>query len=131
MAQGSTAVRPHSRQIAYLPPKTITFATTGGPNFSVGKIPRGSRIFGCLMQNTAFTAAGTRVLSVGTNGTAYNNIATTITEETASQVNHVIGAALTFTQDTEVFMRLVSTGTAATTGRATAILAFIPPEELT
>lgn len=131
MAQGSTAVRPHSRQIAYLPPKTVTYATAGGPNFSIGKIPRGSRIPFCITQNTAFSAAGTRVLTVGTNGTAYNNIASTITEETASQTQHLIGAALTFTQDTEVFVRLVSTGTAAITGRVTVMLAFIPPEELT
>lgn len=130
MAQGSTARRPVGNQIAYLGPKTVAYNTAGGPNFSMGKIPRGSRIFSLVHNNTAFSAAGTRVITVGTNGTAYNNVASTITEETASQVQHLLGVPLTFTQDTEVFVRLVSTGTAATTGRVTAILAFIPPEEL-
>lgn len=134
MGQGSTARKPTGNQIAYLDPKTITFSTTGGPNFSMGKIPRGSRVWALRsVVETAFNAAGTRVLTVGTNGTAYNNIAnsTDITEETASQANIMRGCSLTFTQDTEVFARLVSTGTAATTGRATLILAYVPPKELT
>lgn len=130
MGQGSTARRPTGRQIAFLEPKTVLFSTAGGPNFSMGKIPRGSRIFSAIHQNTGFNAAGTRVITVGTNGTAYNNIISTVTEETASQVQHLIGTPLTFTQDTEVFLRLVSTGTAATTGRVTVMLAFIPPNAL-
>lgn len=131
MAQGSTARRPHSNQIAYLDPKTIAYTAANG-NYSLGKLPRGSRIFGLLSSCTGFSASGTRALTVGTNSTTYNNIAngTDITEETAQNSMIVRGAALTFTQDTEVFARFTSSGTAATTGRATLILAYVPPAYL-
>ncbi len=131
MALGSDARRPHSNQIAYLEPKTIAYNTAGGPNFSLGKIPRGSIIaFVAHRVITGFSSAGTRVLTVGTNGTAYNNLLATVTEETASNGVTALALGTEFTQDTEVFVRLVSTGTAATTGRASVLVAFIPPREL-
>jgi hypothetical protein len=129
MAQGSTALRPLGRQVAFLPAKSITFANTGATK--IGTIPRGSRIWDCITAvTTGWSTAGTRVLSVGANSSAYNDIATTITEETASITSHRIGCTLAFTQDTDIYIKLVSTGTAATKGAFTAVVAYLPPNEL-
>jgi hypothetical protein len=96
----------------------------------MGVLPIGAQILYCLGAiKTAFSAAGTRVLTVGTNGTTANNILTTITEETATAVMPLIGAKLSFTSNTEVFAKLTTTGTAAAAGLAELVVAFVPPRE--
>lgn len=134
MAQGSTALRPHGMQLAFLPFKDITFATAGlTTGVSMGKVPKGSRFaFAETHVTTGFSAAGTRAMTVGTNSTTYNNIVTTVTEETASGAFHSICTSIaTLTVDTEVFIKMTTTGTAAAAGAVTVVVAFFPPRELT
>lgn len=123
------ALRYHTNQVHYLR-KQVAFnsvATHSVTRHSMGKVPSGAQIVYCLGTiKTGFSAAGTRALTVGSNGTTANNILTTITEETATAVMPLIGAKLTFSADTEVFVKLTTTGTAAAAGLAEIVLAFAP-----
>jgi hypothetical protein len=125
----SPALNYHTRQVHFLR-KQVAYNSTPDASitrFSMGKIPSGAQIVYCLGTiKTGFSAAGTRALTVGSNGTTANNILTTITEETATAVMPLIGAKLTFSSDTEVFVKLTTTGTAAAAGLAEIVLAFAP-----
>jgi hypothetical protein len=130
MGLGSTARRPVGYQIAHLNPLTITFGSANG-NHLMGTVPRGSRILGTYLYHDGFTAVGVSALTVGTNGpSTYNNIAPTITEETAQETFIAGGGALTLTQDTEVYARWTHTGTALTAGTANLVLAYVCPAEI-
>lgn len=96
--------------------------------FYMGTLPSGSQILYTMgTVKTAFSAAGTRVLSAGTNGTTANNCLATITEETATAVMPLIGAKLTISSATDVFAKLTTTGTAAAAGYAEVVMAYVPP----
>lgn len=132
MAVGSTALKPSGRQIAYQRLR-INFNTTPTDTISRhkgGVIPARSQIIGLMATvKTAFSAAGTRVLTAGTNGTTANNLLTTITEETATAVMPLIGAKLTLSADTTWYGKLTSVGTAAAAGVAELVLMYVPPQE--
>ena len=134
MAAGSTARKPTGNQVAYLR-KLVNYNTTATDTITrhkVGTIPAQSQIVYCMSTiKTAFSAAGTRVFTVGSNGTTANNILTTITEETATAVMALLGAKLTFTVDTDIFVKLTTAGTAAAAGISETVIAFVPPEETT
>jgi len=134
MGTGSTARKPTGNQVAYLR-KAVNFNSVADATisrFKMGVIPANSQIVYCMgTVKTAFSAAGTRVLTVGSNGTTANNILLTITEETATAVMPLIGAKLSFTVDTTVYAKLTTAGTAAAAGAAEIVLAFVPPEETT
>jgi hypothetical protein len=119
----------HTKQTHFLR-RQVAFnsvATHSVSRHSMGVIPAGSQIVYCLgTVKTGFSAAGTRVLTVGSNGTTANNILTTITEETATAVMPLIGAKLTFSSDTEVFVKLTTAGTAAAAGLAEIVLGYAP-----
>lgn len=129
MGQGDTARSPEGMQIAYLF-KTVNFNSSfdATRRLSMGKVPLGSKIVFCAVGIvTGFSAAGTRVLTVGSNGTTANNIfADTLTEETASGTIVSRGMQLTFAAATEVFAKLTTAGTVAAAGRADVVVAFIP-----
>lgn len=96
----------------------------------MGVIPASSQIVHLMATiKTAFSAAGTRVLTAGSNGTTANNMLTTITEETATTVYPTLGTRLTFSADTTVFAKLTTVGTAAAAGIAELVLAYVPPQE--
>ena len=136
MALGSTARRPVGQQLAYLR-KQIAFNTTGiGTGVSIGKIPAGAKIHSAVAGiEEGFNSAGTNRLVLGTNSTSFNNIANSTAWASASITNVLgkvsyQGAALEFTQDTEVFVKYTAaTGTAATSGQATIILAYTVDNE--
>jgi len=111
--------------------KQIVYSDTADSTisrFKMGTLKTGSQIVYCMGTiKTAFSATGTRVLTVGSNGTTANNILSTITEETATAVMPLIGAKLTYSSDTDVFAKLTTAGTAATAGIAEIILGFVPP----
>ena len=111
--------------------KQIVYSDTADSTisrFKMGTLKAGSQIVYCMGTiKTAFSATGTRVLTVGSNGTTANNILLTITEETATAVMPLIGAKLTYSSDTDVFAKLTTAGTAATAGIAEIILGFVPP----
>ena len=120
----------HTQQIHYFR-RQVTYADT--PTHSItrywmGKLKTGSQIVFCLATiKTGFSATGTRVLTVGSNGTTANDILTAITEETATAVMPLIGAKLSYTSDKDVFAKLTTTGTAAAAGVAEIVLGFVPP----
>lgn len=129
MAVGSTARKPFGMQLAYLV-KRIDYNDTADASVdrhTIGKIPAGSKIVFCNIGIvTGFSAAGTRVLTVGSNGTTANNIfATTLTEETASGATDPRGMQLTFASDTTIYAKLTTAGTAAAAGRADIVVAYV------
>lgn len=135
MALGSTARKPVGNQIAYLR-RTLTAGATLVPDatisrYKLGILPAGSQIvIGNADIKTAFSAAGTRVLTVGSNGTTANNMLTTITEETATSASFLTAARrLTFSADTTVWAKLTTAGTAAAAGVAEIVIGYVPPEE--
>lgn len=134
MALGSVARKPVGNQVAYIR-RTLTAGalvpTDTISRYKLGVIPAGSWIiYGRADVKTGFSAAGTRVLTVGSNGTTANNMLTTITEETATSALFLTAThRLTFSADTTVYAKLTTAGTAAAAGVADVCIAFIPPEE--
>lgn len=134
MALGSTARKPVGNQIAYLR-RTLTAGalvpTDTITRYKLGTIPAGSWIvYGRADVKTAFSAAGTRVLTVGSNGTTANNMLTTITEETVTSALFLTAThRLTFAADTIVYAKLTTAGTVAAAGVADIMIGYIPPEE--
>lgn len=102
--------------------------STNGIQFAT--LPEGAVILNAFAKViTAFNAATTNVLTVGTNlGVADNLLnAAAITEATPGDyVNNTPGVAIP-TADTPVYVKYTQTGTAATTGRALINVNFIVP----
>lgn len=113
--------------------KDITFATTGigtADTVKVGRVPAGSMLMPTQVRiTTAFNAATTNVLTVGQNASANTDIvAAGELNEGATGVTIVAtGCALTFASDTDIYVRYTQTGTAATTGAASIIIPYFPP----
>ena len=104
----------------------------------VGKqwLPAGAIITGTdVYVATAFNAATTNVVTVGTNATSYNNIvASADVDETTIALTKGIkptGTALgPLAADTQVFAMYTQTGTAATAGTAYVVISYIPDNDL-
>lgn len=131
MAQGSTARKPSGMQVAYQRLR-VNYNSSFDANRRLvgGIIPARSQIVSLTATvKTGFSAAGTRVLTAGTNGTTANNLLTTITEETATAVQSLLGAKLTFSSDTTWYAKLTTAGTAAAAGLAELVLCYVPPQE--
>ena len=133
MASGTagTNAREYPHCLVHYRSKTVNFNDTGiGTGLSMGKIPAGSHVLHANARiSTAFNSAGTNRLVVGTNASSYNNImtSTVAAASTTGGKQSVIGGALSFTQDTDIFVKYsAATGTAATTGVATVTVAYIP-----
>lgn len=112
--------------------KTINYNDAGigsGVAFK-NKIPAGAHILHCNVRiSTGFNAAGADRLVVGTNSSSFNNICTSTTAaaSTTGGKQSVIGGSLSFTQDTNVYVKYsAATGTAATEGVATVTIAYVP-----
>jgi len=91
-------------------------------------LPAGALILSTnVYVTTAFNAVTTNVLTVGTVSSAYNNmVAAGEVDETATGGTSVLtGMDLTFASDTQVFIKYTQTGTAATTGAATVVVAYV------
>jgi hypothetical protein len=137
MAAGSTARKPVGNQVAYLR-KVINYSDTADSTisrFKMGVIPANSQILLCTVGViTAFSSAGTRTMTVGSNGTTATNIfaspGATFVEAT-SNASSLIGGKLTFSTDTTIYAKLLSAGTAASAGKLQAVVTYVPPEETT
>jgi len=110
---------------------TVSYDTAGiGTGVSMGKIPAGSHILSANARiSTGFNSAGTNRLVVGTNSSSYNNImtSTTAAASTTGAKQSLIGGALSFTQDVDIFVKYsAATGTAASAGKATVTVAYVP-----
>jgi hypothetical protein len=111
--------------------KTVNYNDTGiGSGVVFGKIPTGAHILHCNVRiATAFNSAGTNRLVVGTNSSTFNNVCTSTTAaaSTTGGKQSVIGGALSFTVDTDIYVKYsAATGTAATAGIATVTVAYVP-----
>lgn len=118
-----------THQLHYLR-KTVNFNDSG---IATGvkmthPLPKGAMIVHATARiATAFNSAGTNRLVVGTNSSSFNNVmtSTTAAASTTGGKQSVIGAALSFTQDTDVYIKYTAaTGTAATTGVADIVVAY-------
>lgn len=78
---------------------------------------------------TVFNAATTNVLTVGTNSSSYNDIvAAGDVDEGVTGITEVataVGKGLT-SADVDVYVKYAQSGTAATTGKATIVIPYIP-----
>lgn len=110
--------------------RTVAFNTPGiGTSDTVllGVVPAGARIRACTcLLDTAFNAATTNVLTVGTSGGSDADVmsASDITEGTPGVYTVSTGGTVTFSTDTPIYIKYTQTGTAATTGSATFIMDF-------
>jgi hypothetical protein len=117
--------------------KTVNFGDTGistGVAIGPDALPQGAFITGVWVEVvTAFNAATTNTLTVGTVSTAYNNIVSSADltgngsaslSTQVSQVTRGLGRALAAAADVLVYIKYVQTGTAATTGQAVIVIEF-------
>lgn len=113
--------------------KDIAYNTVGigtADTVKVGRIPAGSMLMPAQVRiTTIFNAATTNVLIVGTSaGSDADIVGAAEVNEGATGVTIVAtGCALTFANDTDIYVKYSQTGTAATTGAATVIIPYIPP----
>lgn len=113
--------------------RDITFGTVGiatADTVKVGRIPAGSRLMPAQVYITAaFNAVTTNVLTVGQNATADTDIvaAGELNEGVTGCTIVATGCALTFANDTDIYVRYTQTGTAATAGAATILIPYFPP----
>lgn len=129
MATNTAAILPpprqDPRQVLNTLRKTVNFNDVGiaaGVAFD-NSLPQSSFIGRVLVEIvTAFNAATTNVLTVGTNSTNYDNIvnAGDINETVVgvTEVPRSYGRGLTAAADVTPFAKYTQTGTAATTGQA-------------
>lgn len=117
--------------------KTVNFGDVGistGVAIGPDALPQGAFITGVWVEVvTAFNAVTTNTLTVGTVAAAYNNIVASGdlpgngTASLGTQVTAVgrgQGRSLASAGDTQVFIRYVQTGTAATTGQAVVVIEY-------
>jgi hypothetical protein len=125
----------HTRQVHYMT-KSVTYSDAG---ISVGN---GVKFKASLPKNafaqntsikvkTAFNAATTNVLTVGTNPNTTNDIvaAADVNEASAIGFNVAGPGVLSTTQDLDVYVKFTQTGAAATTGAADIVITYAMMEE--
>ncbi|MFM9928205.1 hypothetical protein VLK31_34920 [Variovorax sp. H27-G14] len=118
----------HTQQVHYLR-FSPAFNTNGiAAGVQIGTLPAGAQIVDATVNvTTAFNAATTNVLAVGTTPTGAQVV--TSAEAVAGTVGFkrgTAGGALSFAADTPLYCNFTQTGTAATTGAATIVIAFVP-----
>jgi hypothetical protein len=132
MSTSGSARNDGTQSVSYIG-KDITFATVNigtADKVKVGRIPAGSFIIAAYVRvTTAFNAATTNVLTVGQNSTANTDIvaAGELNEAVTGVTVVLTGNALTFANDTDIYVRYTQSGTAATTGAATIVITYISP----
>lgn len=129
----SGTARNTGQQVVHFIGRDVTFSTVGigtADTVKVGRIPAGSMLMPAQVRvTTAFNAATTNVLTVGTSsGSDADIVGAGELNEAATGVTIVAtGCALTFASDTDIYVKYTQTGTAATTGAATIVIPYFPP----
>lgn len=132
MSTSGTARNDGSQNVAVMG-KDITFNTVGigtSDTVKVGRVQAGTRLLSTdVFVTAAFNAATTNVLTVGTSSGSNADIvgAAELNEGVTGATKVLTGNALTFTVDTDIYVKYTQTGTAATTGAATVLISFAPP----
>lgn len=117
----------HTQQIHYLR-KRVNFNDSNiAGGVVMGTLPAGAMIVSQDVRcNTAFNAATTNALNVGTaaGGTQLFTDAATAGARQPTKAN------LSFATDTDIFVQYAQTGTAATTGQADIVIGYVPNNDL-
>ena len=128
-----TNARSHPIQHVHYFRRTVAYNTAGiATGVSLGTLPAGAQLLQCLtIPKTAFNGTDPS-LTVGTVGATYNNIKADGGETTTAAVIGTAASFLTFTQDTEVFIRFINASTTVTpssAGSATIVLSYVPDND--
>lgn len=130
MAQVKAARKNYQRDVGYIA-KSVSYNTPGigtTANICVGTLPAGCLHTETFVRvTTAFNAATTNVVTVGTTATsdAFVN-STDVSEASADLYISDRGIGANYTADTPVWVKYTQTGTAATAGAADVVLTYIP-----
>ena len=119
----------HTQQVHYFR-KRVNFNDANiGTGVIFGTFPANAQVTDAICRViTAFNAATTNVLTVGTNASTYNNIlaAADITEGTPGSYRAPVAGLIGMTVDTDLYVMYTQTGTAATTGQADIVVSYVP-----
>jgi hypothetical protein len=121
--------RIHEQNVVHSISKTVNFDDTGIASGVVfGTLPAGALILraGGVIE-TAFNAATTNVLTIGTEGdSGYDNLATssTFTEGTPGAY-YANGTLAPLSAATDIYVSYTQSGTAATTGKAHVVVEYL------
>jgi len=131
--QGTQAREFGTQQVHYIR-ATVNFDTVGiDTGVKIGTLPEGAEILYCMVKvKTVFNAASTNVLTVGQNASSWNDIvaAGDVNEASAEAYLVLTGADLTISADKDVYAKYTQSGTAAETGQAKIILAYVPDNDM-
>lgn len=111
--------------------KDVAFNTLNigtADSVKVGTLPSGSQIVSCIVRvSTAFNAATTNVLTVGTSSGSNADVmsATDVDESAAATTVGTRGCDLAFTSDTAIYAKYTQSGTAATAGAARITILYV------
>lgn len=112
----------HTQQVHYQR-ATVNFNTPGvATGYKIGTLPAGAQIVDIVARvTTAFNAATTNVLTVGTNATSYNNLVASgnVTNTVNTSTRVTTGLGLIMAADSDLFATFTQTGAAATAGSVT------------
>lgn len=127
----SGAARDDGSQSVQTISRSVTFATVGigtADTVKVGRIPAGSQIISALVRVvTVFNATSTNVLTVGTSSGSDADLvnAGDVDEGTVGTTLVYRGCDMSFTSDTDIYVKYAQTGTAASTGAAVVVVSYI------
>lgn len=133
---GTSARQFHQQMVHYLRFDVNYNDTNVATGVGKQSLPAGAIILGTtVLVTTAFNAATTNVLTVGTNSSSYDNIATsaqTVSGTTGLKQNLApTGTALgKLSAAAQVFVKYTQTGTAASAGAATVMIAYTVANDL-
>lgn len=126
--------RYHNQQVHYLT-KSVTYSDSGidvgGTVKFNASLPKNAFVTNTSVKvKTAFNAATTNVLTVGTNPNTTNDIvaAADVNEASAIGFNIAGPGVLSTTADLDVYVKFAQTGTAATAGAADIVVTYVVME---
>ena len=111
------------KSVAY---NTLGIGTTD--TVKVGTLPSGAQIVSCIVRvTTAFNAATTNVLTVGTSSGSDADIVSDadLSEGVTGTTVATRGCDLAFSADTAIYVKYSQTGTAATAGAALITILYV------
>jgi hypothetical protein len=133
---GNTA-RDNTPQVTSYIRKTLNFADAGAfaNGLPIGMLPAGAMVIATSVDvSAAFNSGTLNDVTVGTNATAYDNIATSAQIVAGTQgVKRSLSPTVRvdqITAPTMVFMKTNLTGTAATAGQLTLTIEFVTNRDL-
>lgn len=117
----------HQNMVHFLR-RTVNFNDVGiATGVVMGRLPAGAQIISAHARvKTAFNAATTNVLTVGTVGASFDNVlgAGDVTEATPGTYAAPVAGLIDVAADTDLVARYTQTGTPATTGQAIITVAY-------